>query len=221
MTDKYVQHRFKSAVRNHKMTIEQDDGVFRCINFSAPDTSIYQFRLTTWPGHLAISGDLDDFIFTRLRDMFDFFRFAGPDYTRTDYPNYDYWAEKTQAVSKHGALTSFCENLYVKAIRRDMSQHVSGMALSDARECVIDARIDDLFYPPHDTREAISRAQDWRCPITGNHPFGEFWDHRLEDYSFGFKFACHAVQWGIKQYDLQRQGRDQVAHDKLVLAGEL
>lgn len=219
MADSYVAQRFKFDVRNHRMTIEQDNGVFRCINFRAPGTSMYQFRLTTWPGHLAISGDLDDFIFTRLRDMFDFFRHAGPEYDKTDYPNYGYWAEKAQAVSRHGGLKCFDVDRYRSAIRSEMSQHLSGLTLSEAKECVLDARIEYLFEGANDTREAIDLAMGWRCPITNRKPFHDFYDNHLEDYSYGFKFACHAIQWGIKQYDLHQQGRDQAAHDKLVLRG--
>lgn len=217
--DKYVSERFKFATRNHRMTIEKDDGVHRSINFASPHTFTYQFRLVTWPGHLAISGDCDDFIFCRLKDMFDFFRFAGPEYERDDYPNYGYWAEKTQAVSKHGGLKSFSEEYYKAAIRSDMAEHISGMKLSEAKECVLDAQIEYLLEGEHDTRDAIGKAMNWRCPITQRHPFNEFYEHRLEDYSFGFKFACHAIQWGIKQYDLNAQGRDQSSHDKLVLSG--
>lgn len=218
--DTYVSERFKHAVRNHRLTIEQDDGVFRCIHLGAPRTSIYSFRLTTWPGHLAISGDLDDYVFRRLHDMFEFFRFAGPDYAKSDYPNYDYWAEKAQAVSRHGNLKTFSERYYKAAIRSDMADHLSRMCLFQAKACVREARIDDLFDPPHDTREAIEAAMRWCCPVTNDYPFFEFYEHELQEYSFGFQFACHAIQWGIKQYDLHKQGRTQKDHDQLVLRGE-
>ena len=218
MTQDNTKERFLRAVKDHRMTIEVDHELFRCVNFARPGSSVYQFRLTTWPGHLAISGDLDAFTFRRLLDMFAFFRFAGPEYDKTDGPNYGYWAEKADAVSRHVGLTTFSEDLYEKAIRHDLCQHVSGMALSEAKDCVIDARR-DLLDAPSDAREAIDKAMSWRCPATGQHPFLDFWDHRLEDYSFGFKFSCHAIQWGIKQYDLHKQGRDQAAHDALILKG--
>lgn len=217
--DSEVRDRFKYAIRNHRMAIEMDNGVHRSIHFAAPGTSIYSFRLVTWPGHLAISGDLDDFIFCRLRDMFDFFRYAGPEYDCSDGPNYGYWAEKAQAVARHGGLEGFSEDLYENCIRRAMAEHISGMSLSDAKQCIQDARLDDLFDAPLSTHEAITKAQDWRSPITDECPFSEFWDYRLTDYTFGYKFACHAIQWGIKQYDLHKQGRDQSAHDKRVLEG--
>ncbi len=219
MADQYVSERFKFAVRNHRMTIEQDFGVFRSLYFAAPGTGIYSFRLVTWPGHLAISGDLDDFTFCRLRDMFDFFRFAGPEYDKSDGPNYGYWEEKAQAVYKHGGTRSFSEEMYEACIKSDFDQHVEHMTDSQRTSARADAEVEGLFEPPHDARDAVQKAQDWRCPITDEYPFTEFYEHRLEDYSFGFKFACHAIQWGIKQYDLHQQGRDQASHDKLILSG--
>lgn len=92
------QNRFLFDVRDHVMTIELDQGVHRSILFKQPRSSAYHFRLITWPGHLAISGDCEDFIFARLRDMFEFFRYAGPAYERDDRINEGYWAEKLTAI---------------------------------------------------------------------------------------------------------------------------
>lgn len=219
--DNDVKNRFIRAVKNHRMTIEQDDGVFRCVHFGKPSSGAYSFRLVTWPGHLSISGDLDDFTFRRLHDMFDFFRFAGPEYDRSDGPNYGYWAEKTQSVSRHGGLSVFDEELYTAAIRHDFAQHISGMKLSEARLARQDAEFYDLFFCSDDKREAIEKAMTWRCPVTNEHPFQDFYEHRLDDWSFGFRFACHAIQWGIKQYDLHKQGRTQADHDRRALIGEV
>ncbi|WP_026300935.1 hypothetical protein, partial [Thioalkalivibrio sp. ALE23] len=58
----------------HQITIEKDEGEYRSIRFSAPNTVINSFTLTTWPGYIAISGDLGTYVFCRLPDMFEFFR---------------------------------------------------------------------------------------------------------------------------------------------------
>ncbi len=57
------QSRFLFDVREHQMTIELDQGVHRSILFKRPRSSSYHFRLVTWPGHLAISGDCESFTF--------------------------------------------------------------------------------------------------------------------------------------------------------------
>jgi hypothetical protein len=50
------------------------------------------FDVVTWPGHLSISGDMGCFVFTRVDDMFTFFR------GHEDAPNLGYsakWGEMT------------------------------------------------------------------------------------------------------------------------------
>lgn len=217
--DKDVESRFLRAVRGHRLSVQLDQGTHRHLRLSRRNSPVYRFDLVTWPGHLAISGDLDDFTFTRLNDMFDFFRFAGPEYQKTDYPNYDYWAEKCTAAYTRGSMKTFSYDLYERAIKDDMDSHTDYMTPEEALECREDADLHGLFDDADDARSAVERAMEWHCPVTREHPFIEFYEHHLEDYSFGFKFACHAIQWGIKQYDLARQSRDQSSHDKRVLEG--
>lgn len=200
------------------MTIKQDDGLYRHLIFSRPNSSVYQFSLITWPGYLAIAGDCDDFMFTRIKDMFDFFRFAGPEYDRSDEINTGYWAEKAVAVSKHSGLWAFSEDHFEEAIREDLSSWISGRPLSDAKE-IVSAAKEDLLCGFYDKREAITAAMDFRCPVTGSHPFQDFYEHQLDEPSFGYSWACRAIQWGIKRYDLYHQGRTQLDHDLKVLAG--
>ena len=92
------QSRFLRDVRDHKMIIELDQGVHRSIRFGRPGSSAYHFRLNTWPGHLAISGDMGSYVFSRTADMFEFFR----DSAMTGRINPGYWHEKADAVDRNG-----------------------------------------------------------------------------------------------------------------------
>ncbi|WYK04438.1 hypothetical protein DWF04_015630 [Cereibacter sphaeroides f. sp. denitrificans] len=212
--------RFRHDVRGHEMTIELDQGVHRCIRFGRPGSSTYYFRLVTWPGYLAFSGDCGSYTFARLYDMFDFFRFAGPEYDRDDRINEGYWSEKLTAICKHGGMEELDERAYSEAIRNAISCHISGMSLSDAKLVVSGARDAELFDEPSNEQEAIQRAMSWRCPATHRYPLGDFWDYRITKASFRLVWAMRAIQWGIKQYDLVKQGRTQADHDRRVLAGE-
>lgn len=80
---------YQKDTKDHVLTIEQDAGVHRCILFKNPESSFYAFRIVTWPGHLAVSGDMGDFVFSRVSDMFTFFR--------GDTINPGYWAAKCVA----------------------------------------------------------------------------------------------------------------------------
>lgn len=213
--------RFLSDVRDHKMTIELDQGVHRSIRFGRPGSSAYYFRLNTWPGRLSFSGDCGDYTFARLIDMFDFFRFAGPEYVKEDRINVGYWDEKLTAICKDGERYDLDEEAYVDAVRRCLNSHISGMSLSDAKSVMREVRWDNLLDPPSTEQEARERVHGWRCHVTGRFPFHEFWDYRITKASYRLVWAMRAIQWGIKQYDLHHQGRTQADHDRRVLAGEL
>ena len=67
-----VHERFKKDTAEHQMTVLRDDGLYRHLRFRKPGTGIYGFDIVTWPGYLAISGDMGASMFTRLEDMIQF-----------------------------------------------------------------------------------------------------------------------------------------------------
>lgn len=90
---------FLEQTKNHKLTILHDDGLYRHLRVQAPGTRMWGWDVTTWPGHLATSGDIaDGYMFTREPDMLAFFASAGKvsDYFSDGAPSIDvrYWAEK-------------------------------------------------------------------------------------------------------------------------------
>lgn len=85
---------FEEATHGQEMEILHDDGLYRHLRFKAPGTWIYGYDLVTWPGYLAINGDLvSGYTFSRLPDMLRFFA-SGPDI------NPEYWSEK---ITNHAA----------------------------------------------------------------------------------------------------------------------
>lgn len=208
--------KFLKDVRNHKMVVEIDQGVHRSIRFMSPSTSAYYFRLVTWPGHLSISGDMGDFVFARLPDMFEFFRDDG----MKNRINLGYWAEKLKAHDKISGHREFSTDFFKKAIRERFDQWPFD---DDEQKAEALSNLEDqwdglLGATPESLQEAISAAEQYTCPVTGN-GFSEMWDYRLEDYTFHFVWCCRAIVWGIKQYDLAKSNRTQADHDKMILAG--
>lgn len=96
MTDTYdsgyaaSRERFERDTAKHELQVLHDDGLYRHLRFSAPDTYCYGYDLVTWPGYLVICGDMGDYTFTRIRDMFEFF--AGE--RQAPGINPSYWAQK-------------------------------------------------------------------------------------------------------------------------------
>ncbi|WP_075737482.1 hypothetical protein [Streptomyces acidiscabies] len=81
--------RFTRDTTRHQMIVLHDDGFYRHLRFTNRPLGYgeYWFDLITWPGCLTIRGDFGDaYTFSRLPDMFKFFRGKGI--------NPHYWAEK-------------------------------------------------------------------------------------------------------------------------------
>ena len=65
----------KANTANHTLDVLHDDGLYRHLRMSTDDSFIWSWEIITWPGRLAIRGDIGrELVFTRVPDMFDFFR---------------------------------------------------------------------------------------------------------------------------------------------------
>lgn len=68
-----VRARVVADLETHEMHVLHDDGLYRHIRFKRPGTLMYHFDLITWPGVLAVNGDMGSYMFSRVTDMFTFF----------------------------------------------------------------------------------------------------------------------------------------------------
>lgn len=86
---------FRDATVKHEMEVLYDDGLYRHLRFQSPGTLMYGYDLVTWPGYLAINGDLvSGYTFSRLLDMIQFFA------SDAEGINPTYWSEK---ITNHAA----------------------------------------------------------------------------------------------------------------------
>lgn len=165
---------FLNMVKEHEMRVLLDSGVHRCVRFAKPGGRIENsFTLTTWPGHLCISGDRGTWVFARVHDMFEFFRGDGI--------SAGYWAEKIVAADRYAPRsdgTAFCP--------QSTKQNV-------LEECQVDA--DDLetaFYESNDVRVYDALGD------LGLDDVGEL---LVYQHTNSFLVCLHAIAWGIAQYD--------------------
>lgn len=68
---------FLERFEKFEMTIEKDDGVFRHLRFRDPEEMHGWFNITTAPDMLIVRGDYGTYVFSRVYDMFNFFRGTG------------------------------------------------------------------------------------------------------------------------------------------------
>ena len=202
--------RFLRDVRNHQMTIEMDQGVHRSILFAKPGSSVCHFRLNTWPGHLAISGDMGSYVFARVSDMFTFFR----DDSMTGQINAQYWAEKAQAVDRNGGTRRFSLDKLASQVREHAAEWQVRLGDAEKIRCEVEGFAARGFSHEYEAFEAI---RDFEA--SDGNEFTDF-ESDLKDWDFGYLWLCRAIVWGIKRYDLVKAGRTQADHDRRVLAGE-
>lgn len=185
--EQYAADRFREDTKDHVMTIEHDDGLYRNILFRRPASLVCYYRITTWPGYLCISGDMGCYVFRRLNDMFTFFD--------KEHPNPGYWSEKVQAADRDG-LTEFCEDTFKEAIKSHFDEWE--FDTDEARAAAWTSVEEDLLSGDITTVEsAVGAAMAYEC---GDNRFHDFWDHRLTRYTFRFLWACNAIPDAIRQY---------------------
>lgn len=218
-----VAERFAKDVAGHAMTVLHDDGLYRHLRFAEPNHSFYWFDLVTWPGSLAIRGDCGGHMFTRTRDMFEFFRRNGNDHGI----NPGYWAEKLpdgarsvrkfsedelrarveESVTEYGARLPDLVHRYDHAkIAYDQSTHSERWPLGSTREPVKPKTLDEVreLIQDYDDDGRLSHEEGARELLGELQRAGvasDSWEWDLSDWDWQFLWCCHAIAWGVRQYD--------------------
>jgi hypothetical protein len=187
--------RFASDTDEHVMTVLHDDGVYRHIRFKAPGTSFYWFDLVTWPGHLSVTGDMGSYTFARVQDMFTFF--YGHDI------NPGYWGEKVIA----GEVKAYSEDKFREWVAEEIERGKESYPDLDwdriERYIATDV-LDESFFE----EGALAAIHDWNNDSYGlGTGFKFYTDEGLDfdDFTNRFLWCCHAIQWGIEQYQKQEK----------------
>lgn len=191
----------------HKMQVIRDDGVHRHIRFKRPQSGTYWFDLITWPGTLCIDGDMGTFVFRRIEDMFEFFRSDREYALRKGSKlaiNPSYWGEKIQATCKSGGHKEFSKERFRDAVKHEFDSWVEMQEPEDDVKAELWEELEQRVLPHAD--DGYTRAVDAAIEFEPDDEavlfeMVDFWDHRLEDYTYHFIWCCYAIAWGIQQYD--------------------
>lgn len=211
MSDRPSEASFIKDVASHEMHVLMDNGVYRHIRFKKPGTGCMHFDLVTWPGYLAYSGDMGCYVFSRLEDMFEFFR-TDREHRHmrngeTLAINLGYWSEKLRAVdgSRSKASATEMDDDRVKTI-------INEYRLNWVRDCrhsltreqrrELWEEVDQCVMWHDDGEGKLRAAYDFSHKVGGRtFCFEDLWDHNFERFTYHFVWCCYALAWGIKQYD--------------------
>lgn len=205
-----TQEQFLSDVAGHKITVIRDDGVYRHLRFSHNGSSTNQFDLITWPGYLCYCGDMGTFVFSRLTDMFEFFR--DKRIASGLHINLGYWCEKLVAVDgdgrhKKGSAKEYSEKKFRAVIQEYLDDIDESSVYADLRSEVEDR----VLAFAHDENEAFSAVNEFEH---NGFQFQDFFEYDLTEYTYRFIWCCYALVWGIVQYDLAIAYKKKGLHEK-------
>jgi len=183
---------FLKDVLNHSFTVKLDSGLYRHLGFrSKEDGWNMWFELVTWPGCLTIRGDMGTWTFSRLEDMFLFFR---DEKLRI---NESYWAEKLQHGTFGGrdGARVFSEDLFRERLLAQLTEYygLEGERLKEVTEALRDEVLNrDNRY------DLLMAARDFKC---GDFQFDTCELPDGKEYAYHFVWCLYAIVWGIQQYD--------------------
>lgn len=186
-----VRERFEGDTRDHRMYVYRDDGLYRHLRFRARSWS-YGYDIVTWPGYLAITGDVGDYVFARVADMFDFFRSdngrINPQYWAEKIPNRDASAgtRRFEASNVRPRIMEWFEDL-----REGLDDDEAGSLLAALEEQVFSWGTDD----PHAVMHQLVEFEHNGTRIY------EPWDFDFGEWDWTYLWSCWAIVQGIAQYD--------------------
>ena len=212
--------RFLKDVANHTMEVKVDNGLYKHLTFSNNGSCNGRFDLVTWPGYLTICGDYGTFVFSRIQDMFDFFRTARRD--ENDLRriiNPGYWDEKCQARDRSGT-EEFNEEYFKARVLEYLRSF-----LKENRCYTTQTERNQLWAAVH--REVLNDEGGpdgiWQTQAayefthTVNRRVVEFTlqdllECRFTTYTFHYLWCCYAIAWGVWQYDKTKEAENAQAN---------
>ena len=202
---------FERQVANHQLTIIRDEGTYRHLSFKGPDTTNQYFDIVTWPGTLCYNGDMGTYVFSRLTDMFEFFR-GGHDKYQISY---GYWAEKLQAIDKPTGVSEFSPRLFKENIKDRFDSWAESLRDGDDNgesERLI-ANVwqqveDEVLYYADDNEYAAQQAAYDFSHSAHTSLFQDFYEYDCTEYTYPFLWCCWALRWGIALYDTTKDNSE-------------
>jgi hypothetical protein len=178
---------FAGNTTEHQLTILHDDGPYRHILMAKPGTGLYRYELITWPGHLAVGGDMDTYVFARVQDMFTFFRGGRV--------NPMYWGEKVQDGRER--IKAFSEDVFKRLVKEQIGELVEKDLTEEqleARAEILERVEDGDGYYEDAARQILSDGEQAGL-------LSDTWEWSLSDWDWHFLYCLNAIVAGIAAYD--------------------
>ena len=196
MPNQLTEESFLQQTQGHQLTISREDGIYRHLHVGKPGTICESWDICTWPGYLAMVGDMGNWVFQRREDMFEFFRSPLEKGLKI---NPHYWAEKLEA-QQDGEWHRFSPDIFHKRVEELAVEACDVEAYSEVPE----ERKDDLWglLNTEDEWDAVAAVRDFNSDWLD---LTDFWESPCREVREHFIFACYAITWTVQLYDAMKQ----------------
>lgn len=194
---------FLKNVSLHKMQVLRDDGLYRHLRFNKGQSSVCWFDLITWPGNLCITGDMGTYAFSRIEDMFSFFRDERQKEGISINPGY--WEEKVIA-SCQGETRKWSGGAFMASVEKRVVEYAEhhGFSDEDLEDLLADV-LGDLEGDQDSADISMSSLCSYSRGVDGKSE-GLFEDFEADcmEFTYRFLWCCYAIVWGIGEFQSEK-----------------
>lgn len=195
--------KFLDDVKNHEITIHQNNGVYRHLEFKKTDNSNPYFNITTFPNHLVITAYIDGLsyalVLSRRYDMFDYFRDYFRDGNLKIFP--ELWSEKIKSTSNEAKIAS-CSEFNIDKVKKlakdDLREYLKNQKVSKADRDALNEKFESEILNAEDEYEIVAAIRNF---YFNDFEFVDFWGGGYRKYRYEYIWLCYAIVWGIKKFD--------------------
>lgn len=167
------------------VSVRHDSNVHRYMYCQRCDTADGSFSITTWPNHLAISGDMGCYVFSRVFDMFPFFNVQ-----RSDF---EYLRSKLEAQDVHSPALEFSHKAFVSRLQDMVTEYTDAGELTSGQQEELQELLDSSEIG-QTCNECLARVAEISEDITMN------WEGACMEIVPRFQWACEAIHWAVTNY---------------------
>ena len=183
--------RFLEDTKNHTMNVRLDTGNNRHLIFTNGGSSVYRYEIITWNEYLCYCGDMGTFVFSRITDMFQFFR------DDDGKINPGYWAQKLEAEDKNDGYEKYSVDLFNDAINYHINNYWEFE--NDEQKEEVMMQVGEDVLDSDNEQEAYDAAMSYKSDY--GHEFDDWDGGSFKEPTHRYIWCCLAIVKGINQYD--------------------